>query len=326
MAGNRVVAVLVGSLRKDSWSRKVARALMAEAPSSLSCRIVEIGDLALYNEDLEGHVPPSWARFRSEMKTADAVLFVTPEYNRSIPGVLKNAVDVGSRPADRNVFAGRPAGVVSVTPYTLGAFGANHHLRQTFVFLDMPVMQQPEAYIGEAGGLFDDKGELTSDETRRFLQKYMGSFLQWVEKVARPSAPSRSFQDFMKRRADVARAYVNGDGAPLEGMVPHSGTATFFPPFGGAEQGAEAVATRYQRDVRSFSPGGETSFDILQTVDGDVGVWTGFQSAKVRMQGSDPREMKLRVTEVFRRIGGDWKLVHRHADPLAEPQAPARKP
>src|SRR3954463_2415058 len=142
------VAVLVGSLRRESFSRKIARAVMERAPANVECRIVEIGALPLYNEDLEQSPPAAWQDFRAELRESDAVLFVTPEYNRSIPGCLKNALDVGSRPPKQSVFDGVPAAVVSVTPYKLGAFGANHALRQTFVFLNMPVLQQPEAYVG----------------------------------------------------------------------------------------------------------------------------------------------------------------------------------
>jgi chromate reductase, NAD(P)H dehydrogenase (quinone) len=179
------IAVVVGSLRKKSLTRQVANALMALAPQSLTCSFVEIGDLPLYNEDLEESPPVSWVRFRSDIKDHDAVLFLTPEYNRSVPGGLKNAVDVGSRPGDKSVFDGLPAGVVSVTPYKLGAFGANQALRQTFVFLNMPVMQQPEAYIGDAANLFEATGELKSGETRSFFTKYMTAFAKWVELTAR---------------------------------------------------------------------------------------------------------------------------------------------
>ncbi|WP_158880980.1 NADPH-dependent FMN reductase [Rhodanobacter sp. L36] len=181
MTESTSVAIIVGSLRAASFSRKMARALMEHSPKSLSCNIVEIGDLPLYNEDLDDKPPASWSRFREEMQAAKAVLFVTPEYNRSVPGGLKNAIDVGSRPSGKSVFDGMPAGVVSVTPYKLGAFGANHALRQTFVFLNMPVMQQPEAYIGGVADLFDDNGKLTSDETAKFLDKFMKAFAKWVE-------------------------------------------------------------------------------------------------------------------------------------------------
>lgn len=173
------VAVLVGSLRRQSWSRKTAAALADVAPDQLRLEVVEIGDLALYDEDLDGDdPPPAWTRFRARMGRADAVLFVTPEYNRSIPGALKNALDVGSRPQGASVFAGLPAGVVSVTPSQLGAFGANHALRQTFVFLDMPVMQQPEAYIANIAGRFGDDGSIDGD-TGQFLASFMSAFAQW---------------------------------------------------------------------------------------------------------------------------------------------------
>jgi NAD(P)H-dependent FMN reductase len=179
MAAYRV-AVLVGSLRKESLTRKAANALIAVAPATLDCSIVEIGDLPLYNEDLEQNVPAPWSRFRSDITSRDAVLFLTPEYNRSMPGCLKNAIDVGSRPGGKSVFDKVPAGVVSVTPYKLGAFGANHAVRQTFVFLNMPAMQQPEAYVSDAANLFDEKGALKNDETRAFFTKFMEAFARWV--------------------------------------------------------------------------------------------------------------------------------------------------
>ncbi|MDB5538076.1 MAG: hypothetical protein JWQ65_2951 [Devosia sp.] len=174
------VAIIVGSLRAASLSRMTAKALMAQAPTGLHCRIVEIGDLPLYNEDLEAHTPATWTRFRADIASSDAILFVTPEYNRSIPGGLKNALDVGSRPAGKSVFDGLPAGVVSITPYKLGAFGANHHLRQTFVFLNLLPMQQPEAYIGGAGELFDKTGALNNKDTEAFLAKFMTAFERWI--------------------------------------------------------------------------------------------------------------------------------------------------
>jgi chromate reductase len=177
----RDVVVLVGSLRKASWSRKLAASLDDLGEASLALEIVEIGELALYNEDLEARVPPPWASFRDRMRTAEAVLFVTPEYNRSVPGLLKNAIDVGSRPYGKSVFDRKPAAVISVTPGALGAFGANHHLRQSFVFLNMPALQQPEAYISHAGKLFDESGRLTHDDTRAFLTKYLRAFAAWID-------------------------------------------------------------------------------------------------------------------------------------------------
>jgi len=120
-------------------------------------------------------------RFRDRMRTADAVLFATPEYNRSVPAVLKNAIDVGSRPYGKSVFAGKPAAVASVSPGSLGAFGANHHLRQSLVFLDMPTLQQPEVYLGGVADLVDAQGNITNDGTREFLTKFMAAFARWIE-------------------------------------------------------------------------------------------------------------------------------------------------
>jgi chromate reductase len=179
----RDVAVLVGSLRRGSFNRKMAHALRDLAAGTLSLEEVEIGSLPLYNEDLEADVPEPWRRFRDRVRAAEAVLFVTPEYNRSVPGLLKNAMDVGSRPYGKSVFSRKPAAVVSVTQGLLGAFGANHHLRQSLVFLDMPVLQQPELYIGGAPKLFDEQGQLTSDDTRKLLQKFIEAFAAWIEKT-----------------------------------------------------------------------------------------------------------------------------------------------
>jgi chromate reductase len=175
----------VGSLRKESFSRKTARAAMALAPASLKMSIVEIGALPLYNQDDDAKPPEASAAFKAKIQAARAVLFVTPEYNRSVPGVLKNAIDIASRPYGQSAWAGKPAGVISVTPGGLGAFGANHHLRQSLVFLDMPAMQQPEAYISNAAKLFDDAGGLKADDTRGFLQSFMTAFAAWVEANAR---------------------------------------------------------------------------------------------------------------------------------------------
>jgi len=180
----RNVAVLVGSLRKASLNRKMALALAGLAPESLKLDVVEIGDLPLYDEDLEGDaLPAPWKRFRDEVRAADAVLFVTPEYNRSVPGGLKNAIDVGSRPYGQSVWSGKPAAVVSVSPGAIGGFGANHHLRQSLVFLDMPVLQQPEAYIGGAASLFDDAGGIANEGTRKFLTGFMQKYARLVETV-----------------------------------------------------------------------------------------------------------------------------------------------
>lgn len=175
------IAVFVGSLRKESFNRKMAKALTALAPESLKLEIIEIGGLQLYNQDLDDNPPAAWTEFRERIKKFDGVLFVTPEYNRSVPGVLKNAIDVGSRPYGKSAWAGKPSAVVSVSPGAIGGFGANHHLRQSMVFLDMPAMQQPEAYIGHAADLFDENGNLANDSTREFATKFMRAFAAWVE-------------------------------------------------------------------------------------------------------------------------------------------------
>ncbi|MGD0193169.1 MAG: NADPH-dependent FMN reductase [Rhizomicrobium sp.] len=181
------VAVLVGSLRKDSFNRKMAHALIGLTPPQLSLSIVEIGDLLLYNQDLDEDPPAVWTSFRTRIAPVDAVLFVTAEYNRSVPGVLKNALDVGSRPFGKSVWAKKPAAIVSVSPGAIGGFGANHHLRQSMVFLDMPTMQQPEAYIGGAAKLFDENGALANEGTRDFLRGFMAAFAAWIETNAKRS-------------------------------------------------------------------------------------------------------------------------------------------
>lgn len=173
------VAVLVGSLRKASINRKVANALAELAPANLTLQIVEIGELALYNEDIDVDPPAAYKAFRDQLRASDAVLFVTPEYNRSVPGVLKNAIDVGSRPYGQSAFGKKPGAVISVSPGAVGGFGANHHLRQSLVFLDVPCMQQPEAYVGGAATLFDEHDKL-AEKTRPFLQSFIDSYAAWV--------------------------------------------------------------------------------------------------------------------------------------------------
>ncbi|SIS78646.1 NADPH-dependent FMN reductase [Phaeovulum vinaykumarii] len=180
------IAVLVGSLRKGSFNRKLAEALVARAPDSLSFRFVEIGDLPLFDPDLDEDTPPAaWTRFRAQMADAEGVLFVTPEYNRGLPAAIKNALDVGSRPMGHSVWAGKPAAIVTGSPGGIGGFGANHQLRQSLVFLDMPAMQQPEAYIGGLWGLFDDAGRVKSEDTSAFLSKIITAFAAWVARHGR---------------------------------------------------------------------------------------------------------------------------------------------
>jgi chromate reductase len=184
----RNVALIVGSLRRESWTRKVAHAIVELAPDSLHFEPIEIGELPLYNQDLDTDRPPRpWVDYRDRMRRLDGVLFATPEYNRSVPGVLKNAIDVGSRPYGKSVFAGKPAAIVSVTPGPLGAFGANHHLRQSLVFLDMPCMQQPEAYVPHAAKLFDGD-TLKDDKTRELLRTFAAAFATWIERFTHEHA------------------------------------------------------------------------------------------------------------------------------------------
>jgi chromate reductase, NAD(P)H dehydrogenase (quinone) len=184
MNSNYNVAVFVGSLRKDSLNRKLAKALITIAPESLSLEIVEIGNLPFYNQDFEENPPKEVREFRQRVQAADAVLFVTPEYNRSVPAVLKNAIDIGSRPYGKNSWDNKPGAIISLSPGALGAFGANHHLRQSLVTINVPTMGQPEAYIGNAASLFDDKGQLVNESTTDFLQKFLEAFARWIERNA----------------------------------------------------------------------------------------------------------------------------------------------
>ena len=158
----------------------VANALADIAPAELKLEIKEIGNLPLYNQDNDETNPPApWVSFRQQIKAADAVLFATPEYNRSVSGVLKNAIDVASRPYGQNAWDGKPGAVISVSPGALGGFGANHHLRQSLVFLNVPVLQQPEAYISKAAELFHE-GKLIDDKARSFLVNYITAFSAWI--------------------------------------------------------------------------------------------------------------------------------------------------
>lgn len=176
------ISVLVGSLRKDSFNRKIANEVIKLASSNLELEILDIGQLEYYNEDIDqGNPPRQWKDFREKIKNSDGVLFFTPEYNRGLSAVLKNAIDVASRPYGQNNWAGKPGAVVSVSISSLGAFGANHDLRQSMVFVDVPMMQQPEAYIGEAQNLFDDSGNLV-DETKTFLQDFINAYEEWLNK------------------------------------------------------------------------------------------------------------------------------------------------
>jgi chromate reductase, NAD(P)H dehydrogenase (quinone) len=181
MSAVRDVAVIVGSLRKDSINRKVAHALVELAPPSLKLEIVEIGQLPLYNQDSDQDPPQAYLDFRARVKAAEAVLFVTPEHNRSVPAAMKNAIDAGSRPYGGSAWDGKPAAVISASPSAVGGFGANHHLRQSLVWLNVPAMPQPEAYVGGADKLFDASGNLINFATRSFLQNFIEAFAKWIE-------------------------------------------------------------------------------------------------------------------------------------------------
>jgi chromate reductase len=180
----RKIAVLVGSLRKASYTRQVALALASLAPPSIELDIVEIGDLALFDEDIENAGPPAaWTDFRARIHAADGVLFCTPEYNRSMPAALKNAIDVGSRPYGQSAWSGKPSAVVSVSQGLMGGFGANHAVRQCLVFLNMPCMPQPEAYLGGIAAKFEG-GALVDDSARAFLTQFIQAYAGWVERHA----------------------------------------------------------------------------------------------------------------------------------------------
>ena len=183
------IAILVGSLRKASVNRKIAQTMCAIRDDSLECTIVEIGDLPLYDPDADNDPPSAWTRFRDEVRGADGILFVTPEYNRGIPGALKNAIDVGSRPYGKSVFAKKPAAVVTASPGGVGGFGCNHQLRQSCVFLDMPVMQQPEAYLGHVtDDSFDADGQLKDGPLKDVVTNLAHAFAGWVDLIIKGRA------------------------------------------------------------------------------------------------------------------------------------------
>ena len=182
------IAIIVGSLREGSINRKVARSMCAIRGDNLDCSVVEIGDLPLYNQDYDSapQQPEQYVRFRDQVRAADGILFCTPEYNRSVPGALKNAIDVGSRPYGHSVFDKKPAAVISASPGAIGGFGANHHLRQSCVFLNMPMMAQPEAYLGNVSDdSFDADGCLKDGPLKDVVTKLAHAFHDWVDMIQR---------------------------------------------------------------------------------------------------------------------------------------------
>lgn len=176
------IAVIVGSLRKNSFNKKFAQELIKLAPDHFEMTIIPISQLPLYNEDLDPTPPQEWVDFKSKIQESDAFLFATPEYNRSVPGVLKNAIDVASRPYGQSAWEGKPGAILSVSPGSTGAFGANHHLRQALVFLNVPCMQQPELYIGKVTELLDEQGNIKNQDTIKFLHKFMDDYVRWIER------------------------------------------------------------------------------------------------------------------------------------------------
>lgn len=242
--------------------------MIERAPQEFDCSIIEIGDLPLYNQDLDQEPPQQWKRFRAELAACDALLFVTPEYNRSIPGCLKNSTDIGSRPDEQNLFEGLPAGIVSVTPYSLGAFGANHALRQSFVYLNLRVMQQPEAYIGNAADILAETGKVKHEKSDAFLRSFMAAFGEGIELAGGPA----TFDTFMKAREIASNEYINRDATPLLNMATNHDPATFFPASGPqARMRSRRVTNRVQRDLRKEAAAASRCWPRARTVAWPIG-------------------------------------------------------
>ena len=178
------IGILVGSLRKESFSKKIAANVAALFPEGYESEFIEIENLPFYNQDYdnENNVRAEYTTFRNKIMNIDAVLFVTPEYNRTVPAVLSNALDVGSRPKTDNLWNGKPAAIISQSPGNLGGFGANHHLRQTLTAVNMPVVQQPEVYISNSAKLLDENGKINNEGTIQFLQSFVDTFVNLIEK------------------------------------------------------------------------------------------------------------------------------------------------
>jgi chromate reductase len=205
------IAIIVGSLREGSLNRKVARSICAIRNDNLDCSMIEIGDLPLYNQDLDGSPPEQWTRFRREVGAADGVLFVSPEYNRGIPGVLKNAIDVGSRPYGQSVFDKTPGAIVTVSPGSIGGFGANHQIRQAAVFLNMPIMQQPEAYLGHVSDdAFDSDGCLKDGPLKDLVTVLAHAFANWVDMIHRSRAALAEDSAHAAKAREQKPALANG--------------------------------------------------------------------------------------------------------------------
>lgn len=176
------VAVIVGSLRKESFNRKIANEMIRLAPENLELKVVEIKDLTFFNEDIENSPPQAWTDFKNEIKNSDAVLFVSPEYNRTMPGVVKNAMEIGSRPPKDNSWKGKPGAVMTVSPGAIGGLGAHNNIREALTSLDIPTMQQPAAYIGGVKDRLLEDGITVNEATEKFIKTYLGAFELWIQR------------------------------------------------------------------------------------------------------------------------------------------------
>lgn len=183
MANN--IAIIAGSLRKESYSKKIGHSIVEMAPEGFVFKMIDLDGLPVYNQDFDdlGEAPEPYIKFRNEMKAMDGVIFITPEYNRSIPGVLKNAIDVGSRPYGKSIWEGKPGAIFSNSPGNISAFGANHHLRQCMVFLNVPVMQQPEVYLPNIKEEINEDGKLKDGTCKDFLKKAVDAYIDWFNKL-----------------------------------------------------------------------------------------------------------------------------------------------
>ena len=178
------IGVVVGSLRRDSFNRKLADGLVRLGPADFSFKHLQIDDLPFYNQDDDANQAPSVKRLKSEIAACQGILFVTPEYNRSMPGVFKNALDIASRPLAVNAWDGKPGAIASVSPGAAGAFGATHHLRQSLIGLNVAAMPQPEVYLGHASDLFAADGSIANERTRGYVAKFLVAFSTWIDRFA----------------------------------------------------------------------------------------------------------------------------------------------
>ena len=181
---NKVIGIINGSFRKNSFSQSVSDYVAANAPDGLVFKVIDISNLPLYNQDYDEANPVEYTVFRDQVRALDGVLFITPEHNRSIPAALKNALDVGSRPYGESVWNGKPGAIISLSPGNIGGFGATHHLRQILAFLNVQTMAQPEAYLSAYHTLIDENGALSNESTKGFINSVLAAFKAWVDKVS----------------------------------------------------------------------------------------------------------------------------------------------